>query len=175
MKLTPPHWVMSALLLLVFVEPKAAELFPAAAATLGVLEKVMVLAITVLGGASASAFPTVNSKAVAARTAQVLGAVMFVLFVAIGVACTPAQAAEWSRAEQDVAADLSDGASESQMASDVCRDFGGSALTDAACANVPLVLQDIISLLVDTGKVSGTALANAKAFQARHMAAKASP
>ncbi len=168
-KLSPPHWVLAALTLFVFAEPKAAALFPAVAAVLDVLEKLAVLGMAVLGGTSASILPGVNAKAVALRAAKNLTPPM-AMFLLLGatVRCTPAQVAEWSRAEVDVAADLASGVSEAQMASDVCRDFGGSGPTDALCANVPAILQDIINLLVDSGKVSGAALANAKSYQMAH-------
>lgn len=85
--------------------------------------------------------------------------------------CTPAQVSTFDAIANKVLADLQAGDTDTQMASDVCQILGGSALTDAVCANVANILNDVVSALLDSGQATGAALANAQAFQARHKAA----
>lgn len=75
-----------------------------------------------------------------------------------------------SAIEQTIANDLAAGKSDAQIASDVCADLGGTAQTDAVCANVEVIVQDAIALLVSTGVLKGVALDNAHAYQLRHSA-----
>jgi hypothetical protein len=71
--------------------------------------------------------------------------------------------------EQTVVQDLQAGKSDAQIASDVCADLGGGAATDAACAGVETVVADIITVLIDTGVLSGKSAENGKAYKARHL------
>lgn len=75
-----------------------------------------------------------------------------------------------SAIEQTVASDLAAGKNDAQIASDVCADLGGSSSTDAVCANVEVLVQDAIALLIDAGVLKGVALQNAHAYQLRHPA-----
>lgn len=61
-----------------------------------------------------------------------------------------------------VLADLEAGDSPSQIASDVCKAFGGNAATDAVCADVPTVIATIITDLIEKGKLSPTGEARAR-------------
>lgn len=70
--------------------------------------------------------------------------------------------------EQTVADDLAAGKTDAQIASDVCADLGGSAQTDAICANAEQLVQVTITALIDSGVLSGLALTNAKAYVVRH-------
>jgi len=70
------------------------------------------------------------------------------------------------KVEQVVAADLAGGASDQQMASDVCAALGGTATTDAVCADVATIIQDTIAMLIDSGALKGAALENAKSKRA---------
>ena len=63
-------------------------------------------------------------------------------------------------------------ASDSQIDSDVCKALGGSAATDAVCADVPVLVADAIAILIDTGTIAGPAMSNARAYQARHPGGK---
>lgn len=73
-----------------------------------------------------------------------------------------------SAIEQTIATDLAAGKSDAQIASDVCADLGGSSSTDAVCGGVETIVQDVITVLIDTGVISGKALENAKSYQLRH-------
>lgn len=91
-------------------------------------------------------------------------------FALLVVACTTLQAAFpfLDKVEQVVAADLANGASDAQMASDVCAALGGSSTTDAICASSERLIQDVIVALVDSGVLKGKAAENGHAYLARH-------
>lgn len=72
-----------------------------------------------------------------------------------------------------VAVDLAEGKTDEQIASDVCQFLGGTSSTDAACGNVEALIQDAITLLIDTGVLKGKALENGKAYQTRRAQAPA--
>ena len=92
LSLSPPHYVIAALVLFLYAEPKAAALFPVAAGVLGVLYKVGILAVGLVGGTSSSALPGVNAKAVALRAAKVLTPPMaLVMLLGALLSCTPQQ------------------------------------------------------------------------------------
>ena len=97
-----------------------------------------------------------------------LGAVAVVAVHLAGCQQVEAAFPALEKIEQTVAADLAAGKTDEQMASDVCADLGGSASTDAACADAVTLVQDAVTLLVDSGALSGSALANAKSYRARH-------
>jgi hypothetical protein len=61
---------------------------------------------------------------------------------------------ELQAVEQVVANDLASGATDAQMASDVCKALGGSALTDAVCSGVETVIQDVLTVLLETNSLS---------------------
>ena len=71
-----------------------------------------------------------------------------------------------------VSADLQAGDSDPQIASDVCKALGGSAPTDAVCADVTVLVEDAVTILIDSGAISGVALSNGRAYQARHAGGK---
>lgn len=73
-----------------------------------------------------------------------------------------------SKIEQTVVTDLENGASDSQIASDVCADLGGTAATDAVCAGAATIIADTIQLLLDAGVLSAKAQARAQAYKAAH-------
>jgi hypothetical protein len=70
--------------------------------------------------------------------------------------------------EQTVAADLAAGKTDQQMASDVCADLGGTATTDAVCADAVTLVQDAVTILIDSGALAEPAMANAKKYKAAH-------
>ena len=114
------------------------------------------------------------------RSAVILG-VVGGLAVAAGLAmpetgCAQAQTAltKMQQIEQTIIDDFEAGDSDGQIASDVCTDLGGSSLTDAVCADVTTFLSGVVQALIDSGALSSKpkALANARAYQARHAAAK---
>jgi hypothetical protein len=72
--------------------------------------------------------------------------------------------------EQVVAKDLAAGVTDAQMASDVCAVLGGSALTDAVCADATQLVVDAVNFLLDSGSVTGVARTNALSYKARHAA-----
>lgn len=69
----------------------------------------------------------------------------------------------WFKAEVPVAAnvvaiverDFRAGDGAPQISSDVCKALGGSAPTDLACAGVAVLVQDALSLLIDSGVLAG--------------------
>lgn len=76
-----------------------------------------------------------------------------------------------------VANDLAQGKSDAQIASDVCQALGGTSTQDAVCASVETLIQDAITLLIDTGviktpqgprQVPPEVVASARAYRARH-------
>ena len=60
------------------------------------------------------------------------------------------------------------GATDAQLSFDVCAFLGGSAQTDAVCANVGPLIADTIDLLIAMGVLQGPALAHGKAYLAVH-------
>lgn len=73
-----------------------------------------------------------------------------------------------SKVVQVVENDLKTNVSETQMASDVCQALGGNAPTDAICAAVPGLIQDVIALLMDGGTLPPAALVRAQSYMAAH-------
>lgn len=61
-----------------------------------------------------------------------------------------------------VLADLEAGDSPSQISSDVCHALGGTATTDAVCADVTTIVADIITDLIAKGRLSPTGEARAR-------------
>ena len=55
---------------------------------------------------------------------------------------------------QVVLDDYKAGKSDSQIASDVCAALGGTSSTDAVCASTEVVLQDVVTYLIDAGLLS---------------------
>ncbi len=92
------------------------------------------------------------------------------LLAAYLAGCSAIQAAfpTLDKVEQVVAADLANGVSDAQMASDVCNALGGSSTTDAICASTERLIQDVIVALVDAGILKGKAAENGHAYLARH-------
>jgi hypothetical protein len=66
-----------------------------------------------------------------------------------------------------VLADLQANKTDAQIASDVCSALGGTSATDAICASVETVVQDVATYLIDAGLVSGASLEHAKAIRAK--------
>jgi hypothetical protein len=84
---------------------------------------------------------------------------MIVVFgISTTTACTPAQNAVLNQIDQDVLADLKAGKGADVIASDVCRDLGGSALTDAICAKAVVIAEDVVTYLIDAAVVPPAAL-----------------
>ena len=94
------------------------------------------------------------------------------LSAAVLVACNQPVLPTIDKVINVVTADLQAGDSDSQIASDVCKALGGSATTDAVCADVPVLVADAIAILIDTGTIAGPAMSNARAYQARHPGGK---
>jgi len=67
-----------------------------------------------------------------------------------------------------VAADLEAGDGDAQISSDVCKALGGSALTDAVCGSVGMLIVDIVTYLIDSGTLSAPAQKRAQGFLASH-------
>ena len=68
--------------------------------------------------------------------------------------------------EATIAADLEAGDSDEQMASDVCKDLGGTALTDAVCADATGIVVDIVTSLLDAKVLGPKAHARAMGYLA---------
>jgi hypothetical protein len=79
------------------------------------------------------------------------------------------------KVEAVVAADFEAGDSDETIAADVCKALGGTASTDAVCANVTQLVSDAVAFLVDSGFLSAKAKANAIAYQGRHPKLSKSP
>ena len=94
------------------------------------------------------------------------------IFVALAAltACGQPLFPALQKIEQTVQADLeaTPPKTDAQIASDVCADLGGSSSTDAACADVEIVIQDVIAVLVDTGVLSTAGKARGAAFMTAH-------
>lgn len=69
--------------------------------------------------------------------------------------------------------DLEAGDTDAQIASDVCAALGGSATTDAVCANAPALISDAVTILLDSGLLSAKGQATARDYKTRHTAAAA--
>jgi hypothetical protein len=70
-----------------------------------------------------------------------------------------------------VLTDLQQGKTDVQIDSDVCGALGGSATTDAVCANVTLLINDAIQFLIDSGQLNGVALERGQSYMAAHLVA----
>ena len=88
-----------------------------------------------------------------------------------GTPIVPAIQAVVQVVEKDLAANVGD----AQMASDVCKALGGSATTDAVCADVPALIVDAIQLLLDGGKLPAPSVTTAKSYMLAHKAAVTAP
>ena len=139
--------------------------------------------LTALGGTAAhahlakvSAVKLAKIKRLAAKVATAaalllcLGAV-----VTTQQACSPATIPTIEAVVQVVEKDLAANVGDSQMTSDVCKALGGSATTDAVCADVPALIQDAIQLLIDGGALPPNALAVGKSYLMAHPKAVAAP
>lgn len=69
-----------------------------------------------------------------------------------------------------IAQDFEEGKSDAQIASDACRALGGTAQTDAACASVEIVVQDVVTVLIDMRVLSPAARIRAAQYTARQAA-----
>lgn len=102
-----------------------------------------------------------------AMNALVAIAALFIggLFIA---ACGQPLFPTLAKVEQVVARDLEAGAPDSQIASDVCQALGGNATTDAVCADVEIIIQDAVAILIDTKVLSPAAVAHARKYMGAH-------
>ncbi len=89
------------------------------------------------------------------------------------VGCKGANFPSLDGIEKIVVQDLSNGATDQQIGLDVCTFLGGTAQTDAVCANVGQLVADAITLLIDTGVLQGQAAARGKAYLVAHAATHA--
>jgi hypothetical protein len=74
---------------------------------------------------------------------------------------------------QVVSADIQAGDGAAQIDSDVCKALGGSATTDAVCADATVLIQDAITLLIDSGTLSAAQKQTAQAYFMVHPKAAA--
>jgi hypothetical protein len=116
--------------------------------------------------------PPATAAKMARLTAAVSATLHSLLFV-IGLgyvltACKGPIYPELQAVEQVVADDLASGATDAQMASDVCKALGGSALTDAVCAGVETVIQDVLQVLLDTQSLSPAVAQRAHEYLGLH-------
>lgn len=75
-------------------------------------------------------------------------------FGLLAVACTSATFPKVVDVATTIVQDIAKGDTEQQIASDVCADLGGTALTDAVCGDVATVIAGIIPILLQDPKVS---------------------
>lgn len=165
-----PHWAqmliaLAAVVVTWIMQQSAAGtlVLPAVAMT------ALVVLNTIIGILSPSAKPSVNASAVKAAAATTI----LLLALGAGIVTTQTACAQpvlptIVKVEQVVEADLAAGVSDSQLASDVCKALGGSATTDAICANVPALISDAVALIIDSGVLGDPAVPNAQAYMARH-------
>jgi len=108
-------------------------------------------------------------KAAAAAAAKAATAIVLV-FALLGptLACSKALFPTLNAVEQTVLTDLEAGKTDTQIASDVCADLGGTAQTDAICADVAGIINAAITLLMTTGLMSPAAQKNAQAYRMGH-------
>lgn len=95
------------------------------------------------------------------------------LLVLVGIAstqpaCTSASVPTFLNLVSVVEKDLQAGDGDPQILSDVCKALGGSAPTDAVCGDVAVVVADVITYLIDSGAISGTATKRGLEFLAAH-------
>jgi hypothetical protein len=97
--------------------------------------------------------------------ALVPGMISLIAFVILPtityLACTPAQTAEWQEVEQTVLTDFNAGKTAEQIEADVAK----IVIPGNASADVVAILNDALSLLIDSGAIQDIALARAKAMQ----------
>ena len=101
------------------------------------------------------------------RTSRLLASFAIALCLS-AVGCTGSSLPTYFNAIQVVLADYQAGKPDPQIASDLCAALGGTSATDVVCANTEIVLQDIVTYLIDTGLLSGVALDRAKTYMAAH-------
>jgi hypothetical protein len=118
-----------------------------------------------LAALSPSVVNSTNVKAVAVKAAT---GVLMLVGVVVLAGCKGPVFPVLESIEQTVATDLASGASDEQMASDVCKDLGGSALTDSVCAGAAAIVTDVVAALVESGSISGATLDHAHVYQSRH-------
>lgn len=94
---------------------------------------------------------SVDPETAAKIVAKAAGAALLVLTFQLGVTGCALVKAAWPFVEtiaQTILDDLKAADPASQIASDVCKDMGGSSATDAVCADVPIVVADVAELLM---------------------------
>jgi hypothetical protein len=79
-----------------------------------------------------------------------------VFLIGSTTACNPPKTPLLSTLEQTVENDLAKGDSDAQIASDVCSDLGGTALTDAVCAGAWILASDIVTTLLDLDAINSS-------------------
>ena len=127
------------------------------------------------GGASANLkTPAVNVPApkppTSSRIRGLVAAAGLLVIVCIVPACKGPVIPTILDVVQVVENDLKAGDSPPQIDSDVCAALGGSALTDAICGGVTVLVEDVITLLMDGGalKSNPKAMAAAAAYHTAH-------
>lgn len=86
-----------------------------------------------------------------------VGLAMIAAFLGFNVACTPAQQAVFSKIEQIVLDDLAAGKTRAQIEIDV-----GNALAGQPGADAAIVLEDVLTFLIDAGYIPPNVLPAAK-------------
>jgi hypothetical protein len=116
--------------------------------------------------------PNPNAASIAAQVATKVVGSMLAIGLALGVGgCSWLKGTAFpmvDKIETTVQNDLEAGDTDQQIASDVCADLGGTATTDAVCANVTTLVVDAIAILTDSGVLSHKAKTNGVAYLARH-------
>lgn len=92
----------------------------------------------------------------------ILGAILTAAALTTG--CSGVKSPSFSTLSEIVLADIEAGDGPSQVASDVCKAFGGNSTTDAICADVTNVIENIITDLIVKGKLNGPGEARARAM-----------
>jgi hypothetical protein len=162
--------------------PNLEAAFPASATPwLKGLAAIFVLLTAVLGAVSpAAGGPKTIGKVdvitdgkvdIVTATASKLSGALFMI-LALGAlmlpACKSTTLPSFLNLVSVVEADLVAGDGEAQISSDVCKALGGSALTDAVCANVGTIIYDIVVYLVDGGNLPPAAAKWGHDFLASH-------
>lgn len=97
-----------------------------------------------------------KSRALAVATKPLAAFVLLASVMVSLVACDTLKAAlpELTAIENVIVADLTANDNDGQIASDVCKALGGTAMTDAVCANVTNIVADVVQSQLESGALA---------------------
>jgi hypothetical protein len=156
MKLSIHHWIIALLALLGTIGPQVAQAFPSLAAVIGIFDQIDAAVLGVLGILTGSAIAHKGAAAVASGATKLLS-ILAVGLLVLMPGCKESALPVAEDIVQIVLADYAKGDVDSQIASDVCAELGGSSLTDTVCGDATQILADVLQYLLDAHQLSNQA------------------